>query len=114
WIWLELGQVARAREIAEEGAEVGGDMEEPYANSLLIQADACLRLGDPDRAAGLLAQSRPIGLGAAYGWRFELRALEPGARPERARERDVRQHANQLAVLARDREIGRASWRDRV
>jgi tetratricopeptide (TPR) repeat protein len=82
WMWLELGDVSRAKDLAEEAyACSGGEiLAEPRANALLLLAEVAFRSGDADASRALVAQADALGLGAAYGWRFELRSLELRAR----------------------------------
>lgn len=78
WMWLELGQASRAADLAAAGLEAAAakTLEEPRANAYFQLARAALEMGDPDRATAMLDQGRRLGLTAAFGWRYGLRALD--------------------------------------
>jgi tetratricopeptide (TPR) repeat protein len=82
WMWLEIGDLPRAKDLAEEAHACSENelLAEPRANALLLLAELAFRSGDADASRALVAQADPLGLAAAYGWRFELRSLELLAR----------------------------------
>lgn len=91
WLWRELGDPARALDLAHEALEAtllpDGYVEaEPAAHARLQLAESELLLGDEAEAARWLGELSETGLaGVAFGWRVDLRRVELGARLDRAR-----------------------------
>ncbi|WP_028932026.1 ATP-binding protein [Pseudonocardia asaccharolytica] len=86
WIWQELGQLARAREHAEEGVRLarlgGGALElEQELHAQLAIADCDLLLGRDDDAAAAVAAAAPmLERSLPFKPRAALRLLEMRAR----------------------------------
>jgi tetratricopeptide (TPR) repeat protein len=82
WIWRELGDLPRARDLAQEAlerCEIGsGEVEgEPAANALLALAESALLDGDDVDARRWLGEIDPLlSDRVGYRWRIELRRLE--------------------------------------
>jgi len=102
WMWLELGQASRAADIGAEALEAAAAiaLEEPRANALYQLARAALMSGDPDRASSRLDEGRRLGVAAAFGWRYELRALDLRASILVSQGRDPAEVATRLLELA--------------
>jgi hypothetical protein len=100
WVWRELGERHRARELAEralqESRSGSGMLElEQTLHALLGVADSCLLDGDQARAAALAEAAAPLlDRRLPFHARAELRHAEIGARLEPDR-------AEQLLELAR-------------
>ena len=102
WMWLELGEASRAADLAEEGLEAATPptLEEPRANALFQLARAALERGDPARAMAWLNDGRHVGLTAAFGWRYALRALDLEASILASQGEDASEVATRLLDLA--------------
>ena len=80
WLWRELGELGRARDLADRAAELLGPATtgtHPGLHAQLALAECALVAGDDAGAAGLLERAggqldRPFG----YRWRVELRHAE--------------------------------------
>jgi len=103
WVWRELGELHRARDLAEralEEARSGSGMLEleQTLHALLAVADSWLLDGDQAQAATLAEAAAPLlDRRLPFQARAELRHAEIGARLEPAR-------AEQLLELARHRQ----------
>ena len=99
WLWRELGEPARALDLAHEALEAtclpDGYVEvEPAAHARLQLAESALLLGDEAGAARWLQElSETVLSGVAFGWRVELHRLELHARLNGA-------HAGELLTQA--------------
>lgn len=86
WLWRELGDPARALDLAREALDTSrlpdGFVEaEPAAHARLQLAESALVLGDEAEAARWLGElSETVLDGVAFGWRVELHRLELLAR----------------------------------
>ncbi len=103
WVWRELGDVARAEDLAREAIEqsrevaAGSLQTEQELHALLAAAECRLMEGDEGAAAALVAEAEPlIRVWLPFRWRAELRLIEVGSRLEPAR-------AELLLELARQR-----------
>jgi len=84
WLWRELGDLGRARELADRAVELLGPATtgtHPGLHAQLALAECALLAGDHGRAAALLERAggqleRPFG----YRWRVELRHAELSSR----------------------------------
>ena len=80
WLWRELGELGRARDLADRAAELLGPATtgtHPGLHAQLALAECALVAGDDAGAAGMLERAggqldRPFG----YRWRVELRHAE--------------------------------------
>jgi DNA-binding SARP family transcriptional activator/tetratricopeptide (TPR) repeat protein len=124
WVWRELGDLARARDLARESSELldelgpGRGQIEPRGHAMLAAAECALMDGDQGEAARVLDVGEAL-LGGDHGfiWRLELRYLELWARLEppraealleRARVAGSRKYeALALAALGRTGEASR-------
>jgi DNA-binding SARP family transcriptional activator/energy-coupling factor transporter ATP-binding protein EcfA2 len=103
WVWRELGELHRARDLAEralEGARSGSGMLEleQALHAQLAVADSCLLDGDPAQAAMLVEAAAPLlDRRLPFHARAELRHAELRARLEPGR-------AELLLELARRRQ----------
>jgi DNA-binding SARP family transcriptional activator/tetratricopeptide (TPR) repeat protein len=103
WVWRELGELDRARALAEralEGARSGSGMLEleQTLHAQLALADSCLLDGDQSQAAALVEAAAPLlDQRLPFHARAELRQAEIAARLEPAR-------AELLLDLARRRQ----------
>jgi class 3 adenylate cyclase/DNA-binding SARP family transcriptional activator len=84
-VWRELGDFTRARDLAQLALEAAhfadGSVEgEPAAHAFINLADAALRLGHDDEAAGYLEQIDSLAGYVAFAWRVELLRLEVSCR----------------------------------
>ncbi|MGH9139226.1 MAG: ATP-binding protein, partial [Acidimicrobiales bacterium] len=108
WLWRELGDPARALDLASEALDAtllpDGHVEaEPAAHARLQLAESALLLGDDAEAARWLDELSASGLaGVAFGWRVELHRLELATRLDPA-------HADEL--LAQATKYGSAKYR---
>jgi len=87
WLWRELGDLGRARELAERAVELTGPAatSHPALHAQLALAECLLQAGGRAEAAALLELAggrlqRPF----AYRWRVELRHAELASRLEPA------------------------------
>ncbi|HEX7276960.1 MAG TPA: AAA family ATPase, partial [Acidimicrobiales bacterium] len=103
WVWRELGDVARAEDLAQEAIEqsrevaAGSLQTEQELHALLAAAECRLLDGDEGSAAALVAEAEPlIRVWLPFRWRAELRLIEVASRLEPAR-------AELLLDLARQR-----------
>jgi DNA-binding SARP family transcriptional activator/tetratricopeptide (TPR) repeat protein len=87
WLWRELGDLGRARELAERAVELTGPAatSHPALHAQLALAECLLQAGGRAEAAALLELAggrlqRPF----AYRWRVELRHAELASRIEPA------------------------------
>jgi tetratricopeptide (TPR) repeat protein len=89
WVWRELGELDRARDLAEqalEGARSGTGMLEQTLHAQLALADSCLLDGDQSHAAALVEAAAPLlDQRLPFHARAELRQAEIAARLEPAR-----------------------------
>ena len=84
WLWRELGELGRARDLADRAADLLGPATtgtHPGLHAQLALAECALVAGDDAGAAGLLERAggqldRPFG----YRWRVELRHAELASR----------------------------------
>jgi DNA-binding SARP family transcriptional activator len=84
WLWRELGELGRARDLADRAADLLGPATtgtHPGLHAQLALAECALLAGDDAGAAGLLERAagqldRPFG----YRWRVELRHAELASR----------------------------------
>ena len=84
WLWRELGELSRARDLADRAADLLGPATtgtHPGLHAQLALAECALLAGDDAGAAGLLERAagqldRPFG----YRWRVELRHAELASR----------------------------------
>jgi tetratricopeptide (TPR) repeat protein len=103
WVWRELGELRRARDLAEQALEEArsgsGMLElEQMLHALLAVADSCLLDGDQAQAATLAEATAPmLGRKLPFHARAELRHAEIRARLEPDR-------AEHLLELARRRQ----------
>jgi hypothetical protein len=80
WLWRELGDLGRARELADRAVDLLGPATtgtHPGLHAQLALAECALLAGDPVAATGLLERAggqldHPFG----YRWRVELRHAE--------------------------------------
>jgi DNA-binding SARP family transcriptional activator len=89
WVWRELGENARAHDLAEQALETSesrGVLEgEPAANALLGLAESALLAGDDAAMATHLANVEVlVRQRIGFRWRVELRCLELRARHDPA------------------------------
>ena len=103
WVWRELGDVARAEDLAREAIEQsrevaeGSLQTEQELHALLAAAECRLLVGDEGAAGALVAEAEPlIRVWLPFRWRAELRLIEVASRLEPAR-------AELLLDLARQR-----------
>jgi DNA-binding SARP family transcriptional activator len=103
WVWRELGDLARAEDLAQEAIEqsrevaVGSLQTEQELHALLAAAECRLLDGDEAGAAALVAEAEPlIRVWLPFRWRAELRLVEVASRLEPVR-------AELLLDLARQR-----------
>jgi len=88
WVWRELGELHRARELAERALQEAGSGSgvlelEQTLHALLGVADCCLLDGDQARAAALAEAAAPLlERRLPFHARAELRHVEIGARLE--------------------------------
>ena len=103
WVWRELGELHRARDLAERALEEAGSGSgmlelEQTLHALLAIADSCLLDGDQAQAATHIEAATPLlDQQLPFHARAELRHAEIGARLEPDR-------AEQLLELARRRQ----------
>jgi ATP/maltotriose-dependent transcriptional regulator MalT len=84
WLWRELGDLGRARELAARAVELvgqAGAASHPGLHAQLALVECAIQAGDEAEAAGLLERAaarldRPF----AYRWRVELRLAELASR----------------------------------
>jgi len=84
WLWRELGELDRARDLATRAVELvgqAGAASHPGLHAQLALAECAIQAGDQAEAAGLLERAaaqldRPF----AYRWRVELRHAELASR----------------------------------
>jgi hypothetical protein len=103
WVWRELGDGARAEDLAREAIEQsrevaeGSLQTEQELHALLAAAECRLLVGDEGAAAALVAEAEPlIRVWLPFRWRAELRLIEVASRLEPVR-------AELLLDLARQR-----------
>jgi tetratricopeptide (TPR) repeat protein len=98
WIWRELGDLARARDLAEEAVDRVGDRADthPGVHAVLGLAE-CRLLGGDEAGAAALLDGLPDIDALPFGWRTELRHLAVRSRVEPA-------VAERLLTLARERD----------
>ncbi|HEV1998130.1 MAG TPA: AAA family ATPase, partial [Candidatus Dormibacteraeota bacterium] len=102
WVSREMGQLSHAADLAAEAltAASAPTMEEPRANAFYQLARTALLTGDPDRASAMLDRGRTLGVAAAFGWRYELRALDLQADILASAGQDPSEVASRLLELA--------------
>lgn len=99
FLWRELGQPERARDLAFEGLESArlpdGYLEaEPDAHARLGLAESYLQLGDQSKAAQWLDELNDTVLASvAFGWRVEVHRLDLRARLDPASGEELLTHA---------------------
>ncbi len=125
WLWRELGDPARALDLAHEALERSrlpdGYVEaEPAAHARLQLAECYIVLGDGTEAARWLGElSDTVLAGVAFGWRVELQRLELQTRLDSSvgeelldvatRYHSTKYHALALAHLGRHDEAATAA-----
>jgi DNA-binding SARP family transcriptional activator/class 3 adenylate cyclase len=125
WLWRELGDPARALDLAHAALESvrlpDGHVEaEPAAHARLQLAESALLLGDDGEAARWLGElSGTVLAGVAFGWRVELHRLELAARLDPGHGEELlalatkyasaKYRALALSYLGRDREAAAAA-----
>ena len=126
WIWRELGEVGRARELAEQAVvearevQAGSLQVEQELHALLGVAECLLLAGDDAGAAGATAEAAPLlSTWLPFKWRADLRyrgvrcRLVPGEAEElldlARRRRSRKYEALALAHLGRHEEAAAAA-----
>jgi hypothetical protein len=86
WLWRELGDLGRARALADQAVDLLGPAttgSHPGLHAQLSLAETALVAGDHAEAAGLLARAGgQLARRFAYRWRVELRHAELASRLE--------------------------------
>jgi DNA-binding SARP family transcriptional activator len=118
WVWRELGENARARDLAQQALETSdanGVLEgEPAANALLGLAESAL-LADDDAAMAthLAGVEELVRQRIGFRWRVELRCLELRARRDPASAAELVESARRVGS-AKYEALGLAATGDHV